>query len=276
MRQFLLDYLDMDERERIEEQFILNPAFRQKLLIAEETLIEEYLEDSLNETDRNQFQSVFLSSAQQRQKLAFARAITVRSKAEVITMSAETETISEPLVKPKAGQQVKSSSRILLIAAALLIVIFATLWMIQRKPGNESAADRTRRLAVQAELAELNSGSKSVLPAEMVSIVLAPVNTRGSGPLSLSRRTGVSVFEFWLLPTAFDNDNFKALVRKDGVNMPLEVTSLALTEKAGGRAVRLRIPARLLDQGAYLIELRSITHNGESAYAGEYRFQVVD
>src|SRR5215831_2627952 len=205
MREFLLDYLNLDERERIEEQFMVNPAFREKLLIAEECLIEEYLEDSLNETDLSQFKSVFFSSPQLREKLAFARALRARAKAEVTV----------DLVSQAAGTQRAlhfSIRQALWIAAAVVIVILGTVWLIQRGSGNESAEERTRRLAIQTQLTELNSYSQAQ-PAELLSLVLAPVNTRGSGAPGISR-SGDPVAEFWLIPASSQTINFKASIRR--------------------------------------------------------------
>jgi anti-sigma factor RsiW len=284
MRRFLLDKLDLAARERIEEQFMMDDVFKEKLLMAEESLIEDYLDNSLDEADREKFNAVFSSSPEQREKLTIARAISARAKAEVAPGSPVAEATADDLVRPdqsaKAGQPAKNSVRTaLLIAAAVVIVIFATLWLIHRGARTqESTAERNRWLGIQAELAELNSGSRSqseVGSGETISLVLAPINTRGAGPPSLSRKRGVSAFEFWLLPTSLDHVNFRALIKKDGAAPQFEVSNLPLAEKPQGRAVRLRIPANL-DAGAYQVELRAVGSNGELVYAGEYRFQIAE
>jgi hypothetical protein len=284
MRQFLLDKLELEERERIEEQFIIDDAFKEKLLMAEESLIEDYLDNFLDEADCEKFNSVFSASPEQREKLTMARAISARAKAEVAKVSPVAEAASDDFVRlnqsAKAAQAAKNSGRTaLLIAAAVMIVIFAAIWLSHRGPrAQESAADRDRHLAIQAELADLNSGSRSGSEVESgtISLVLAPINIRGAGPPSLSRKTGVSVFEFWLLPTSLDHVSFRALIKKDGAASQFEVSNLPLADKPQGRAVRLRIPAHLLDPGAYQVELRAVGPDGDSVYAGEYRFQIAE
>src|SRR5262245_27578490 len=82
MRQFLLNKLELQERERIEEQFLIDHAFREQLLIAEESLIEDYLDNFLDETDRKQFDTIFSSSTELREKLAVAQAIRNAAKAD--------------------------------------------------------------------------------------------------------------------------------------------------------------------------------------------------
>src|SRR5262245_53644011 len=82
MRQFLLDQLELQERERIEEQFLIDRRFKEQVLMAEESLIEDYLDGFLDEADRKQFDSVFASSFELREKLAIAKSLRRAAKAE--------------------------------------------------------------------------------------------------------------------------------------------------------------------------------------------------
>ncbi len=248
MRQFLLDRLDLHERERIEEQFLTDRSFQEQLLIAEETLIEDYLDNFLNDAEREQFDSVFLSSPEQREKLTIARAIRSAARSE------------------RKSQRLFSVLR----AAAAVIAIIGIVWLIQYY---FTGQERTKRLAIQAELTELNSGS-SGLVGEM--LVLAPVNTRGSAAPVLSKRTAPPVVDLFLIPTSVDYTNFKAAIRQDGTAGSFEVSNLKLADRAGGRGVLLRIPAGGFDPGTYKIELSAIDTKGTSIFAGEYRFQFID
>jgi hypothetical protein len=250
MRQFLLDKLDIQERERLEEQFMMDRAFKERLLIAEESLIEDYLDNFLEEADRKQFDSVYEASSELRQKLAIAKALRSAAKAE------------------KSGRRLITVLRV----AAAVIAIVAVAWLIQRYlPRQESAAEKQKRLAIQAELAQLNSGSGGT-PGEMV--VLAPVNTRGSGAPIVSRSS--TILDLWLIPGSLDYSSFKATIKKDGAQSQFEVLNLRLTERPQGRGVLLKIPAPLLDPGTYLVQLSAIDSNGNSVFAGEYRFQLTD
>jgi anti-sigma-K factor RskA len=249
MREFLLNKLELEERERIEEQFMIDRAFREQVLIAEESLIEDYLDNSLDDSDRKRFDTVFSSSTELREKLAIARAI--RSAAKTDT----------------SGRRVVTILRV----AAAVIAIVAIVWLIQRYlPGQESAAERQRRQAMQNELTELNSGARLAI-GEVV--VLAPVNTRSSGAATMSRK---GVVDLWLIPATLDHSDFKAVIKKDGAQRQFEVGNLRLAEKPQGKGVLLRIPAHSFETGTYLIQLSAPTSNGDSVLAGEYRFQLVD
>ena len=55
LREFLLDQLDDSKREQIENLFLTDPQLRDRLLFAEQDLIEDYLEGSLTNADKERF-----------------------------------------------------------------------------------------------------------------------------------------------------------------------------------------------------------------------------
>ena len=74
LRQFLLGYVDDKERERIESLFVTNPL-RERMLAAEQELIEEYLEDSLKPADKEKFIEQYAVTPAQRRKLRITKSI---------------------------------------------------------------------------------------------------------------------------------------------------------------------------------------------------------
>src|SRR5437588_796289 len=75
IRRFLLDELTEDERQQIEELFITDGDYRERVLIAEDDLIEDYLEGALSAAERERFLSHYLITPQQRRKLRIAKSI---------------------------------------------------------------------------------------------------------------------------------------------------------------------------------------------------------
>ena len=273
MRRFLLDELNLEEREQVEERFMLDRAFREKLLMAEESLIEDYLDDSLDQTDRQRFDSAFLLAAQQRENLLIARAIRERAKSETSASAFDTHLFSN--LRREPVRQGMTTMRLALIAMSVATVILASIWLIYYRSQNQQ---RDRVLAIQTALAELNSTSHSrfeVAPAQTRSVVLSPINTRASGPISIAR-SHISVLELWLLPAAANSAKFKAVIIKDGTNEQFEISNLELADGPSGRAVRLRIPVQLLDSSFYQIRLSTIEESDGSSFSGEYGFQVVE
>jgi hypothetical protein len=249
LREFLLHELDLKQREQVEEQFMLDESFRAQLLMVQDGLIEDYLDGMLDEVDRRQFESVFFASNELREKLAIAKAIRAAARPE--------------LRRARLFTALK--------VAAAVIAVLGIGWLIQRQlSGREHDADVARRTAIQSELARLNSGLDETLPGD--TLVLAPVNTRGSEPPIVWRKS--DVVELLLITTSRDNTTFKATITKDGARWSLEAPNLQQIIRPQGKVVRLRIPAQRLDPGGYSIELTGIAPNRDPIHAGEYRFEL--
>ena len=72
IRDYLLGKnLSEEEKNSIEESFMTSDEYFQNILIAEEDLIEEYLNNRLNSTERKDFEEKFLSTRERREKLHF-------------------------------------------------------------------------------------------------------------------------------------------------------------------------------------------------------------
>src|ERR1041384_367072 len=66
IRKYLLGSLDGEEREQLEERVLSDADFRDRVLLVEENLIEDYTEGVLNETERYGFRKMFHSNPQRR------------------------------------------------------------------------------------------------------------------------------------------------------------------------------------------------------------------
>ena len=81
-RRFLLGDVDDLERERIERLFISESEINTKILLAEDDLIEDYLENSLTPSDRDKFLGRYGYTAAERQKLRITKSIKEYAAAE--------------------------------------------------------------------------------------------------------------------------------------------------------------------------------------------------
>jgi hypothetical protein len=89
LREFLLGKVDDEEAARIESLFLTDSQAREKVLVIEQELIEDYLEDSLTAEDREKFLLRYGQTAAQLQQLRITKAIkdwAVRENASVQTV----------------------------------------------------------------------------------------------------------------------------------------------------------------------------------------------
>ncbi|MDQ3798124.1 MAG: tetratricopeptide repeat protein, partial [Acidobacteriota bacterium] len=74
LRKYLLGVLsDREAMRKIEENLLLDDDFEERLSIAEDELLEEYLDGSLSETERRHFLQFFLVTPERKERLRFIR-----------------------------------------------------------------------------------------------------------------------------------------------------------------------------------------------------------
>jgi anti-sigma factor RsiW len=75
LKQYLLGQLSQEEQRQLEVRLLNDQQFLVELLMAEDELIDEYLDGSLSEQDREKFEQHFLATTERREKLTFAKAL---------------------------------------------------------------------------------------------------------------------------------------------------------------------------------------------------------
>ena len=75
LRKFILNDIDDDARAVIEERLLADDEYFAEVLMAEESLIQDYADETLNAADREKFEKHFLCSEKNRRKVQFARAL---------------------------------------------------------------------------------------------------------------------------------------------------------------------------------------------------------
>ena len=75
IRQYLLGQLGEEGQQDIEQRLLREDDLFQELEIAEEELIDEYVDQALSTAERKQFESYFRSTSERESKLEFATAL---------------------------------------------------------------------------------------------------------------------------------------------------------------------------------------------------------
>src|ERR1051325_1564141 len=73
MRNYLLGNLEVDRRAALEERILCDPGVYEELLISEEELIDQYLRNNLSPSERQQFETHFLITAERERNVRFSR-----------------------------------------------------------------------------------------------------------------------------------------------------------------------------------------------------------
>lgn len=279
LRRFLLGELGEDERQHVEEQFVVDPEYRERVLAAEDDLIEDYAEGSLSEAERRQVVARILSTPDRRQKLRTALLIKTYVKVETAAHSPPMDEKIERLERRYAGARGLRRPYVFVpLAAALLIALgFGVLKLVELKRQNElRAREQARREAVERELARLNDASAAG-PAAPYSVTLAPVFVRGlKAAPEVSPPAGADVVELRLVLVGGGYETYRAVLQKLDDPTPLTIPGLRAKDSSGQQTIHLKIPARLLTRGDYQVGLSGLGAGGRYEETGEYNFRVTD
>ena len=280
LREFLLGKVDDQERERIENLFLTDSQARERVLAAEEDLIEDYLEKNLTTSDTERFLAVFAQTAEQRRKL--------RIRESIKEFAAADAPVSQIPTNISGWSRLRSRFRLkplfaIPIAFATVAIIVATVWLMSR-----TEQQNNRRFAIEQQLAQLNSPSSlREVPAQMVSLDLSPLTVRGvEKQVELKRSPDIRIVELrlpWIQKEHFSN--YHAQLRRLNDNQEFTIPNLqgealqgsnvqATTD--GPYVVRLRLPTNILTRGNYQIVLTGIAPDGTAAVPEEYSFAVAD
>lgn len=275
IRRFLLEDLDEEERERVEELFLTDSDTRDSLLLAEDELIEEYLEGSLQGVDREKFREVFVTTPQLRRKVRIARSLSSLTKADDSPLLTVAASRMQDRATPVFSKPFKFLRRRSLLvyapAAAAILVVFTigVFWYADYR------REQTRRLTVERELAKLNDPSRRPeLPADQIlGVVLSPVSVRSSGS-SITLSATDAILELSLLPEIAKAETYTLFIQRAGSDEEFAVPNLRLENLPAGKAIRLRIPTRLLTRGLYRLRLNGVSPDGRVLETNDYSFEV--
>jgi hypothetical protein len=282
IRRFLLGDVSEEERQRVEESFITDSGYSENVLMAENDLIEDYLEGDLPQAEKEQFDAHFLSTPRQRRKVRIAESLKKFAVAEEAALSPGTGKMRAPRQPEQRTYSnvltLRKPLLVLSLAAVLLIALGLGAWKIvgTRHENERREQAQTRRAAIEQELAQLNVRSGGTpSDARIFSIDLPPVVVRSSansGMISPPAQT--TVVELRLVLIGEEYQNYRASLQKFDSTDQFTISGLRAESTPGGEVVPIKIPARLLTRGIYQLRLRADTAAGEPVEVGEYQFQM--
>src|SRR6185369_8731973 len=217
LREFLLGKVADEEAARIESLFLTDPESREKVLVIEQELIEDYLEDSLATEDRQKFLLRYGQTAEQLQQLRITKAIkdwALRENASQ-TIPAEVSTWQ----RLRTRLRLRPMFVVPIAVTAMIAIVMTGIWL----------NSRMKRAAIERELAALNTAeSLREVPREMVSLDLSPVAVRSVEPqqeLTISGATRlVEIHLPWIQKERYPT--YQAEVRRVGGDESFTIRNL--------------------------------------------------
>ena len=275
-RRFLLGAVDDSERQQIESFFIIDPETQEIILIAEDELVEDYIEGSLSGSEKSKFLEQYAHGPRQRRRLRIAESI--REYAQTDALRNESGSGS-PLQKLSSFLSLHwPTERKLYIpigAAIATLLVVAALWLVQWNNRRTQVNDRL--LAVEQELRDLNSPSSfRENPPQMFTLELPSVSLRSVTPSSvITPQAAYRLIQLQLLwPHKEEFQSYHAVLRRVGGIEKVAVGNLHIEKSPGGGVVRLRLPVHSLAPGLYQVTLTAIAVDGAPGPTEAYQFTI--
>ncbi|MCI0485606.1 MAG: hypothetical protein L0229_03295 [Blastocatellia bacterium] len=314
---YLLGQLSEEEQSQVEERFINDGEYYERLLIIEDELRCAYAKGALPPAERELFKNRFLIFPDERKKVELAGAmiselstIALEEAAEPLRAHGEKRNWRERL---QAIFDFRSAGMRLAMAAAALVILAAFAWMAietsrlrnrvaeleasqkareqeiaqqsdegrsrLEQLGRELEEERNRRALLEQELAQMreppSAGGDAGL--SIVSLILAPGRIRGGGETKrLTIRQDLSQVRLLLnIGERSAYRSYQALILNSEGAQVWSREALRANKGQGAQFVALRIPARLLAEDDYEINLKGLTQTGELERVGDYYFTVL-
>ena len=247
LRSYLLGTLEAEPRAELEERILSDAAVYEELLLLEDELIDQYVADRLSKTDREQFETHFLITAERQNKLRFGQLLQrYMTSIEVPALSAN---VSVPHLNETLPLRRFSSLSGLAVGIVAVMGIGLFSWFAVRKPVEQRATQQDQ--------------------SRLVVVKLAPGSVEKQGVTVPPRGFNVK------LELAVANRNFKnyksELFRE---NTPVQTNALRIEKKGEQQIVPLTITGDKLSPGDYQVKLSGVSDSGQDEFIDNYTFRV--
>lgn len=264
LRQFLLGQVDDQQRQRLESMFVTGALSNERVMAAEQHLLDDYLDDLLTSADRERFLAQYGETPVEQRKLRIAKSIQqwAVSSSEVAVVGAAAGSRLSRLLR---RFRLKPVFMIPIAAVSVIAIVFAVI----------SLKSRWDHRAMEQELARLNAPSMfRETSASVPPLRLAPGSVRSTETENeLTPPVNAEFVELNLLWTQKESfPTYQATIRRYESGEKFAVPPLYLDNASN--MIRLRLPTRFLTRGLYQIEVSGVAANGVTGPAEEYTFVV--
>ena len=260
LRQFLLGQVDDQERQRLESMFVTGTLSNERVMAAEQHLLDDFLEDSLTPEDKERFLAQYGGTPAAQRKLRIAKSIQdwAATSAEVTAVGAAAGSRWSRLL---GRVRLKPVFVVPIAALALIAIIFAVV----------AVRTKWEHRAMQQELVRLNAPMSREVSTPAV--ILTPGALRSTdSEKEVIPPTNVESVELRLLWTQKERfPSYQATIRRVDEDEQFTIPNLQLDS---GNGISLRLSARYLTRGLYQIEVSGVADNGTIGPAEEYTFVV--
>jgi hypothetical protein len=281
LKSYLLGLAAAEQQLEIEEWLINPDNDMTPLEVAEDELIEEFLDGSLNALELRQFHAHFLAGAGRKEKLQFVDSLRRTASRQTPRQSLGTALAAFFPRHGVLGYAIPALTALIIIAGALAVVTTVRLQRELRSMRDQIAAFDQEREAVaqlkrqqetlQQALADVNSWPAGAVlrvsllpgisrsPANIPSIVITP---------------GTRVIQLSLTLTENNFGRYRATILDGSSREVWRVDNQPAGRTDQGTALTITVPSQVLPPGDYSINLFGLTDSRQPESINNFLFSI--
>jgi hypothetical protein len=302
---YLLGEISEEEQQRVEEQYIGNNEFFERLLVVEDELIDRYVRHQLSNHERERFEMYFLRTPARRKRLEFAE--TWNYYTSVLEKPVRTLSSIKPIGSP-AAFPLPSRRAFWVVAAAALALVLGCSWLlidrtrlkreIEASNAQQSELERERQ-QLRQQIDEQNARSlppayppddrpnsdKQIEPdpasnrrpsISIVSLILAPGSVRGRSEANkLQISPGIRKVRLKVRFAGEEYESYRVVISTVEGRKVYDKPARKDKADPSGKVISVVMPASVFTVQDYTLRLSGVTATGDPEYIGEYFFRVI-
>jgi hypothetical protein len=309
LKAYLFGRLPQEETERLDELSVTDDEFAARLDTVENDLVDAYVRGELSGNSREDFLTLYLSTAKRREKVTFAESL--YSLEGKHASHATADAVIPPQAKSSWWFDLFSLPRLALAGGLAMLLAISVLMvdnlhlrngMSQAKMDREMLQQRERDLLarldderasgaktakeleqVRQSLASLESNAAAkpsaaaplASPLSVAAFVLSP-QLRGAGKMpDLSLPQGTTRVDLLLDLESDDFRRYRVMLKNPGSDRVLWRSGrLKSVTKGQGRTLSIGLPVNLLKPGVYQLEVTGTPVSGGVEFVSSYVFRI--
>lgn len=251
LRRYLLGELDESEREDVERELMTSNEHFEKLLVAEDELVDDYCAGKLDARQAEAYRHRFLVTPERHHQHRFGAALQKHISAFAAEETKARRTDRGPFM---------SGWRLSLVAAVVVLFVAGGIWTLRNMEPTPVRLDATGTGVAGATTASF------FLPIQSLRSIEPETQPTINVP------DGIAVVELQLGLPADASGDYDVALEDAGSGAILAVGTLPAQTLEGERVVVAPVPSELLAPGDYQLIVRGVT--GGSTLLETYAFRV--
>lgn len=255
IKRYLLDDVPQDQKEMIEIDLIENSELEEKFILAEESLIEDFLEGELSEKDRELFNKNFLITEERQKQIQIIAQLKHYAKNAFLSESvASNEENGEPNFLRRIIEYFTVQPFRLAYGVVILGIVASLTWFTVLNPSNSLST-------VEVEYAKVNQQdfSDSNKYKDFSKLILDKGVDRGDGNSKVIKKEKLTenvYFNVALRGKQKEGETFRVEIEK-GNKKIFTLKEIRVYKNEVGEELRFLIPESELKKGFYQIKITS-------------------